>query len=422
MPADFLIHQLGANGDGMYSSDRGPVYIDRALPGDVVQANIQSGAGGVLRGELTKVVTASPDRIDAPCPNYDACGGCTLQHANDQFYKNWKVDIVRSALDKKGLQPERWHKPIFSFPGTRRRATFAAFKKKNTVTLGYFRRRSHQVTDIATCMVVEPGIMALRAGLVQSLAPILQDGKAADIFLQSVHGQVDMVITGPVGKAGKPDLQVYEGVAELAHKLNINRISWRTNERDAPEVLLEINPVRAKFGPLDVALPPLAFLQPTKTGEDAIVAAILARLPETGKFADLFSGCGTFSGPMLARGTVDAYDSVEPAIRALEKSKGAKPLKAICRDLFRNPLSSDEADRYDAIVFDPPRVGAHEQAKALATSKTPLLIGASCNPATFVRDARILVDGGFAFESIQVIDQFTWSHHVELVAVFSRRS
>ena len=125
---------------------------------------------------------------------------------------------------------------------------------------------------------------------------------------------------------------------------------------------------------------------------------------------------------MLARGTVDAYDSVEPAIRALEKSKGAKPLKAICRDLFRNPLSSDEADRYDAIVFDPPRVGAHEQAKALATSKTPLLIGASCNPATFVRDARILVDGGFAFESIQVIDQFTWSHHVELVAVFSRRS
>jgi 23S rRNA (uracil1939-C5)-methyltransferase len=143
-------------------------------------------------------------------------------------------------------------------------------------------------------------------------------------------------------------------------------------------------------------------------------------LPSSGRFADLFSGCGTFTGPMLERGPVDAYETVESAIRALDKAKADKSLKAFRRDLFSNPLRRDEANRYDAIVFDPPRAGAPEQVKALASGRTPLIVGVSCNPATFARDARILVDGGYRLDSVKVIDQFTWSHHVELVAGFTR--
>ena len=172
---------------------------------------------------------------------------------------------------------------------------------------------------------------------------------------------------------------------------------------------------------LEPKLPPLAFLQPTKVGEDALVRAVMGLLPLSGKFADLFSGCGTFSGPMLERGAVDAYDSTVSAVQALDKSKGAKPLKAIYRDLFRNPLRRDEASRYDAIVFDPPRAGAQEQARELSASQTPRLVGVSCNPVSFARDARVLLDGGYCFESIMIVDQFTWSHHVELVASFTRR-
>jgi 23S rRNA (uracil1939-C5)-methyltransferase len=125
---------------------------------------------------------------------------------------------------------------------------------------------------------------------------------------------------------------------------------------------------------------------------------------------------------MLARGPVDAYESSAPAIRALEKAKAALPLKAFRRDLEREPLKREEANRYDAIVFDPPRAGAAEQVKALASAKTPLLVAVSCNPATFARDARILVDGGYRLDSVKVIDQFTWSHHVELVAGFVKRA
>jgi len=184
--------------------------------------------------------------------------------------------------------------------------------------------------------------------------------------------------------------------------------------------MLEAKPLFATFDTLTVALPPLAFLQPTTPGEDALAGAVMDALPARGKFADLFAGCGTFAGRILTRGSVDAYESADAAVRALEKAKGQLPLKAVRRDLFRNPVSAREADAYDAIVFDPPRAGAHDQAKQLAESKVPRLIGVSCNPATFARDARILVDGGYGLDSITVVDQFTWSHHVELVGVFSK--
>jgi 23S rRNA (uracil1939-C5)-methyltransferase len=418
---ELSIQELGPKGDGVHQSSRGRIYIDRALPGDLVQAKIQRGDDGILRGDLVQVVKASPHRVKAPCAYYDVCGGCTLQHADEAFYRDWKVDIVRDALAKRGLRPDRWRDPVFLPPGNRRRATFAAFKKHNRVTLGYFRRRTHRITDIATCLIADPAIMALRAKLVSALAPLLPDEKDADIFVQIVGGRFDLVYTGPIGRKGKPDLPVRESIAQLARDLDINRISWRARERDPVEVMLEINPLRATFGALTVTLPPLAFLQPTPAGEGALVEAVMELLPSSGTFADLFSGCGTFTGPMLERGPVDAYESVDSAIRALDKAKGDKKLKAFGRDLYRNPLRRDEANRYDAMVFDPPRAGAQEQVKALASGRTPLIVGVSCNPATFARDARILVDGGYRLDSVKVIDQFTWSHHIELVAGFTKR-
>lgn len=420
MAGDLLIRELGPKGDGVHDSERGRIYVDRTLPGDTVQAKIRKGDDGIIRGDLVEVVKASEHRVPAPCPHYDVCGGCTIQHASEEFYRTWKADSVRDALEKKGLRHHTWLDPIFLPPGTRRRATFAAFKKNNVVTLGYYKRRTHMVTDIQSCLIADPAIMGLRRSLTTALMPILQEGKEADVFVQLVNGAFDLVITGPIGKKGKPDLQVREAIAQMAHKSKLNRISWRMKERDHVEVMVEVNPLRTKFGRLDVALPPLAFLQPTKAGETALVDAVMDFLPQTGKFADLFSGCGTFSGPMLDRGPVDAFESVDPAIKALDKAKGANPLRVFRRDLFRNPLRRDDANKYDAIVFDPPRAGAKEQVEMLASARTPVLVGVSCNPATFARDARILVDGGYRLEAVKVIDQFTWSHHVELVAKFTK--
>jgi 23S rRNA (uracil1939-C5)-methyltransferase len=422
MPADLLIHELAPKGDGVHRSRTGSVYVDRTLPGDRVQAVIRRDEDGVLRGDLRKLINASPHRVQAPCPNYPVCGNCTLQHAKDDFYRHWKTELVRAALRSKGLKPRVWREPVFLPAGDRRRATFNAYKQNNIVVLGHYRRRAHAVTDIAQCLVADPTVMDMRARLTSLLALILPDGKPAMAFIQAVDGEVEIVITGPVGRTGKPDGPVREAMARFVRDAKVSRLAWRADPDDAAQIIVDISPLRARFGALDIILPPLAFLQPTQAGEQALVASVMALLPPTGTFADLFSGCGTFTGPMLERGAVDAYESVGAAIRALDKAKGVLPLKAIRRDLFANPLRRDEANRYDAIVFDPPRAGAEEQVRNLASAKTPLLVGVSCNPATFARDARILADGGYRLDSVRVVDQFTWSHHVELVAAFTKRS
>jgi len=420
MAESFLIHGLGPLGDGIHQSEHRRIYVAGALPGDVVQVEVRAEADGTFRGVLLAVETPSPHRIAAPCVHYDLCGGCTMQHAETTFYRDWKVGIVRDALHREGLQPETWSDPVFLDAG-RRRATFAAVKRKGAVTLGYFRRRSHDISDVTGCLVADPLVMGMRTQLTSALAPLLQEGKSTDVFIQAVNGRCDVVVTGPFGKNGKADLEVHEALAALGQIPHLGRLSWRSREHAAPEVMLDVNPIRATFGVLEVTLPPLAFLQPTQAGEAAVVNAVMELLPATGKFADLFSGCGTFSGSMLKRGAVDAFEHAAAAARALDKSKDTQPLKVIQRDLYRRPLQQDEIKRYDAIVFDPPRAGAREQVSALATAETPCLIAVSCNPATFARDARILVDGGYHFKSIKVIDQFTWTHHVELVAAFSKK-
>ena len=427
MADDIRIDELSPKGEGIGTSKRERVLIDRALPGDCVAAKIRRDVDGVLRGDVAGIVKASPHRVAPPCPHYALCGGCTLQHASGEFYRDWKSGIVRDALAAKGLAPATWRAPVFLPAGGRRRITLTAEKHDGTVALGYSRRRQRQVVAIDSCLIADPAIMALRPKLAALLAPILQEGKPATAFIQTISGQFEIVITGPVGERGQPDVTVRAAMTTLADELGIDRVSWRANLGDIPQVMIERRPLHARFGALDVPLPPLGFLQPTPAGEAALVAAVMEALPDSGRFADLFAGSGTFTGRMLGRGSVDAFENSASAIRMLVDAidgvaDASMPLKAICRDLYREPLTYAEAERYDAIVFDPPRAGAEAQVKELAVAAVPVLVAVSCNPETFARDARILVDGGYRLDSIQVIDQFTFSHHVELVAAFSKRA
>jgi 23S rRNA (uracil1939-C5)-methyltransferase len=321
---------------------------------------------------------------------------------------------VGEAFARQDLMPRQWLDPIFLGGNNRRRATFATVKTRGRVLMGYYRRRSDEITRIDTCQVLQPELLALREALKPFLARVLDEETPVDVFLQRVGDIVDLVLTGPLSRDPRGAL------AGLLESTPVARISWRESGREHPDVLLAREPMTATFGKLQVALPPAAFLQPTEEGERALTGAVMAALPEKGRFADLFSGCGTFTGPMLERGPVDAYEAVPRAVTALTKAAGERPLRAFKRDLYRRPLSRVELNRYDAIVLDPPRSGCPEQAAELATAKVPVLVGVSCNPATFARDARILAEGGYRLQSLQLIDQFLWSHHVEVVGVFTK--
>ncbi|MBI4405971.1 MAG: class I SAM-dependent RNA methyltransferase [Deltaproteobacteria bacterium] len=326
---------------------------------------------------------------------------------------------MKDAFRKQKLEPGQWLETVFLGGDNRRRATFTALKQHGKILVGYYRRRSNQITDIRSCLIADPKLLELRSKCKSFLKEILRERVRTDIFVQLVDKAVDMVITGPVGRKGEPDRALRELVAQWMEAAHVTRISWRASERDSIRVLAAKDQVVARFGPLKINLPPAAFLQPTVEGEQALVSAVLAVLPPSGKFADLFSGCGTFSGPMVARGSVDAYESATNAVNALSKAQ-LSGFRVFRRDLFRNPLRRDEINRYDVVCFDPPRAGCREQVAEMACSKAPILVGVSCNPATFARDTRILCDGGYRLQSLQIVDQFLWSHSVELVGVLSK--
>jgi len=178
------------------------------------------------------------------------------------------------------------------------------------------------------------------------------------------------------------------------------------------------------MGSACVVPPPAAFLQATAEGEDALVAAVLEATAGARRVADLFCGCGTFTLPLAAGAEVLAVEGAEPMVGALaagwRAAPGLRRVVTATRDLFRRPLLAAELAGLDAVVIDPPRAGAEAQSRALAASSVPIIAAISCDPATFARDAAILVAGGYRLDRVQPVDQFRWSGHVELAAVFRR--
>lgn len=363
-------------------------------------------------------MTAHPDHVATqipPCPHFEECGGCMLQHLDQKTYQGWKEADVKAQFEKEKVVPAEWLPSVFIPSATRRRATLAALRRGTDVTLGFNAYRSDRIIDLSTCLLLTPRLDALRESLKPFLARLLPDGKVTDIGLQEIDGAIELVLTGSFGDLPPSKMQV---VAEMLNTLDLARIGWRAKQFDPAETLLELSPLKKTFGKLNVIIPPGAFLQPSEEGEAALCAAVMAGAKGK-KFADLFSGCGTFTGHLLAKGSVYAAESDRPASAALQKLQSSR-LTVERRDLFKEPVTVRELNNFDCVVFDPPRAGAKAQSELLARSKVPRVVGVSCCPQTFIRDAQILAAGGYVLQTVQLVDQFIWSAHSEVVGVFTR--
>lgn len=419
--AEIAVEYVGRKGDGVGTWEGKPVFVPRALPGERVRVQIGVARDKGFAARLIEIVTPAPERMEAPCPHYNDCGGCSLQHWDVASYGSWKETRVHELLDKAGIAVGEWKPPVFVPDRTRRRATFAALMKNRRLYMGFHGARSHDIADIPGCLVLSPRMSKAVEAMRPYLMKILTDGKPTDIFVQDTGSAIDVMITGLVGSRREPQMKEREAMAAMAGACGIARLSWRFKERDEPEIIVQHAPVLKKSGGLSVELPPGAFLQPSAEGETALVRAVTETLGTKLKIADLYAGCGTFSGPLLAHRKVHAVESDSGAVAALQKAaRGMNGITVERRDLSDNPLTAKELKNYDAVVFDPPRAGAAEQAREIATSGVKTVIGISCNPATFAQDAKTLCDGGYRLESAQVIDQFTWSAHTELAAVFRK--
>lgn len=399
------IERLGHLGDGI---GPGPVFVPRVLPGEVIEGELTGD-----RIETPSIVTPVAARRRPPCPHYAACGGCSLMHASDDFVADWKLGVVVSALEGQGLSAPL--RPIATSPErSRRRATFAGRRTKKGAIVGFHSRASEVLVDLKDCLLIEPALLAC----LPTLRQITQAGgsRAGELALNLTitDSGPDLAVTG-----GKPmDAALFAALAALAEAGDLARLTWEG------EVIVTRRPPLHRFGAAHVTPPPGAFLQATRSGEAALLAAVRAALGPAHRLADLFAGAGTFALALAEGAEVHAAESDPAMIAALDqayrRTPGLHRVSSETRDLFRRPLLPDELARFDAVVIDPPRAGAEAQVRELAASRVGTVAYVSCNPVTFARDARILSDAGYRIDWVQVVDQFRWSPHVELAARFVR--
>ncbi|WP_282170604.1 class I SAM-dependent RNA methyltransferase [Ruegeria atlantica] len=404
MTQTYTITRLGHQGDGIAD---GPVYAPRTLPGEVV-------SGTLLDQFLTdiRVETPSDQRIKAPCRHYKSCGGCQLQHAADGFVADWKVEVVRTALAAQGL--EALMRPIHTSPErSRRRARIAVRRTKKGTLAGFHGRASDTITEIPDCHLLDPALIAA-IPVAEALA-ILGGSRKGELAVTLTLSEAGLDVAV---KGGKPlDGPLELALAQATEKHGLARLSW-----DGEVIAMRQPPVQ-RFGQANVVPPPGAFLQATKDGEQTLLKAVSEAVGGSKRIVDLFAGSGTFSLPLAEGAEVHAVEGEAAMTQALDqgwrRAQGLKRITTEARDLFRRPLMPDELKSFDAVVIDPPRAGAEAQVTELAQALRPVIAYVSCNPVTFARDAKILVNAGYTLEWVQVVDQFRWSSHTELAARFT---
>jgi len=409
-PVELGIEAMGLQGDGVAG---GPVYVPLTLPGERVSARVQGD-----RGELEAVLAPSPQRVDPPCPHFGACGGCALQHWDHGAYLAWKVDQLARTLARERI--ETHIVPAFAAaPGRRRRLALHARRGPGGVAVGYKARRSWSLVPVEACPIADPRLVAAFPAFRRLAAPLFEHPKSAPTLHVTLTATgIDVDVTGVEQKSGGLSADARVRVAEAAAAADLARVSL------SGEILYQARAPVVRIGQAGVALPPGAFLQAVPEAEAAMADFALEALSGAGQAADLFCGVGTFAFRLAQTCRVTAIDGDAPAVAALKAALGTapalKPITAEARDLFRRPLLAAEMKRLDAVLFDPPRAGALDQAREIARSAVPLAIGVSCNPATFARDAAVLVEGGFRLARLLPVDQFLWSPHIEVVGVFVR--
>lgn len=394
-----VILRVAARGDGVTPDGR---YVAHAAPGDRLDP-----AGGLIHG---------PHHVEPPCRHFPLCGGCQLQHLDEESLATFISERVTYALSTQGVEPAEVMPVHISPPFTRRRVAVRSAWVGKQFQLGFSTEKSHRIIDLMQCDVMAPELFKLIRHLREFLNPLIERRRDVQIKLALVDQGIDVLIENWIAR----DLSHHEALSAFAEKHELARLSL--DEGYGPVSFWEPEPVTVTLGGVAVAYPPYGFLQATVDGEAALVKAVGDIIGEAKLVADLFAGLGTFALALADGRKVYAAEADREPITALQVSAGRAGKKIFTehRDLFRRPLTAEELNKFEAVILDPPRAGAQSQIASLAASNVPVIAYVSCNPASFARDAKELVAEGYRLQRIWPVGQFRWSTHIEMVGEFVR--
>jgi 23S rRNA (uracil1939-C5)-methyltransferase len=412
MVEELRIARLGARGEGVADTAAGAVYVPYALPGEIVE--VESWPGHADRRHLIKVEVASAERIAPVCGHFGVCGGCALQHVAGARYREWKRGLVVAALARAGVDAPV-DDLIDAHGEGRRRAVFHARRNsRDVLEVGFAALKAHHVVPIDRCPVLAPALSGALPTARDIAEVLASTRKPLDIQVTAADAGLDADVRG----SGPLTAAQTTALAQVAERRNLVRLTRHG------EIIAQRTPPVLTIGRAEVVLPPGAFLQATTAGEAVLARLVALHCRDAKAVADLFCGAGPFALRLAERARVTAIDNDPDALAALRRAAagtaGLKPVTAQQRDLFRYPLGRSELKAFEAVVFDPPRQGALAQARELAASGVPSVAAVSCDPASFARDARILLEGDYRLVRVIPVDQFLFSAHVELVAHFEK--
>jgi len=394
-----LIIRIAARGDGVTGDGR---HVPLSAPGDRLDS-----AGQLVPG---------PHHVTPPCRHFPQCGGCQIQQIDEQSLAEFVTQRVVGTLAGQGVHADVVHAAHLSPPHSRRRASLRAVRAGKSVQFGFSEEASHKIVDLSECHILRPELFALVSPLRALLKSLIADRKGAQAHMTLIDRGVDLVLEG----VAVDGLAAAEGLSEFAQQHGLARLS--IDEGHGVETRWEPEGATITLGGVPVPFPAHAFLQATQDGEQALIDAARAATADHGVIADLFAGLGTFALGLGEGKKVYAAEAGKAAILSLKgaAARHGRFVGADHRDLFRRPLTPEELNRFGTVVLDPPRAGAREQVAQLAQAKVPAVAYVSCNPSSFARDAKTLVEGGYRLESVTPVGQFRWSTHVELAGIFRR--
>ena len=350
------------------------------------------------------------------CPHFGDCGGCSVQNLSQQDYIAYKLDKIQKPLKHvRDIHQFQLHPLEQVQPATRRRVVLKAQRLAKKVILGFHQRQSHHIVDLQTCFVVVPEIERLLTPLRTFLMKLMPLSAKAEIFVLKCDQGLDVAIESPHLQI--LSLEQREHSADFAQQQKLIRLTVHHD----PICIQQKSTIH--FGKHAVDVTPYAFLQASETSDQWLADQVCSFVPKGAtRIADLFCGRGTLTLPLSYQGAVDAFKFDATALEALRQTSQIhqRPIKTYKRQLFKDPLQAFELTLYQMVVINPPRTGAYAQVQQIAMSQVACLVYVSCHPKTFARDAKILINCGFILDDIYPFDQFLWSDHIELVAVFKR--
>ncbi len=424
------ITHIGGRGDGVghadytlnYNLKSYTVFVPETLPGEVVTVQPQKINAQGIRAELVELNKASENRRIPPCPAFGRCGGCQLQHLNDNSYQNWKSNILEKSLLEAGVTPKEWGRAFWGGAATRRRATFSYRRTADSVFIGFLSRQTHLIMPIEACVILQPQLKALLVPLHIFAKTALKKGDTGRLQINMLDAGADITLL--------PDEEIPQEqqtkLASAATQTDLLAVMVRLSiQQPDSEIAIPLiapkSPRLSSFG-VPAIIPPASFLQASAEGEAAMIKLLASKIADNSRIIDLFCGAGTLTLGLLLRGCkLLAIDEDGEAISAFEAATNqagfGQQARFERRNLFNAPLLPPELKDADTVILDPPRQGAKVQMPLLRQSRIPQILMVSCNPRTLARDLAILTaDGLYHLDSVTLIDQFVYSTHVEAVA------